>query len=70
LHAVELLRKYGAKKIFGCFSHAVLSGNAAEKLEKSALEKIWVTDSVMFDASRLGEKFSIVPIAPLMEKFL
>lgn len=68
LHAIELLKNSGAKKIFGCFSHAVLSGDASEKLENSALEKIWITDSVMITQSALGEKFSVIPLVSRLLK--
>jgi ribose-phosphate pyrophosphokinase len=69
LHAIEMLEQNGAKKIFGCFSHAVLSGTAATQLGQSALEKIWVTDSIL-DKSKLGSKFSVVSIAEHLAEVL
>lgn len=62
LHAIELLQKRGAKKIFGCFSHAVLSGGAAEKLERSLIEKIWVTDTILLNEKKLPSKFTVIPV--------
>jgi len=40
------LKKKGAKKIYLLGCHAVLSGNAVDKLEKSPVEKIIVTNSI------------------------
>jgi ribose-phosphate pyrophosphokinase len=40
------LNKNGAKNIYACFSHAVLSGNAIENLRGSHLRKIIVTDTI------------------------
>ncbi|MFV0388458.1 MAG: ribose-phosphate diphosphokinase, partial [Pyrinomonadaceae bacterium] len=36
----------GANDIYACFSHAVLSGGAAENLKKSYIKKIIVTDTI------------------------
>ncbi len=44
--AIEALKKRGAKKIYGAVTHAVLSGKAIDKIENSAIEKLYVTDSI------------------------
>ncbi len=44
--AIEALKKRGAKKIYGAVTHAVLSGHAIDKIENSAIEKLYVTDSI------------------------
>jgi ribose-phosphate pyrophosphokinase len=44
--AAEALEKEGAEKIFGCCTHAVLSGSAIERIEKSPLAELVVTNSV------------------------
>lgn len=44
--AIEALKQKGANKIYGSVTHAVLSGNAIEKIEKSDLTKLYVTDSI------------------------
>jgi ribose-phosphate pyrophosphokinase len=42
----EALHKAGANEIFACFTHAVLSGNAVENIQRSHLEKVIVTDTI------------------------
>ena len=42
----EALNKAGAEKVFACFSHAVLSGNAVERLQNSHIQKIIVTNTI------------------------
>ena len=42
----DALHKAGANDIFACFSHAVLSGNAVEKLQNSYIKKIIVTNTI------------------------
>ncbi len=46
ISAIEALKKRGAKKIYGAVTHAVLSGHAIDKIENSAIEKLYVTDSI------------------------
>lgn len=47
------LKKMGASRIFGFCTHPLLSGNAVEKINKSNIEKLFVTDTIP-----LGEKKS------------
>lgn len=42
----DALYKAGANDIYACFTHAVLSGNAAENLDGSHLKKIIVTNTI------------------------
>ena len=44
--AAEALISNGAKKIYACCSHAVLSGGAKEALPKSLISQVVVTDSI------------------------
>ena len=44
--AIDALKQKGAKNIYGSVTHAVLSGQAIEKIEKSELKKLYVTDSI------------------------
>ena len=44
--AINALKLKGAEKIYGAVTHPVLSGNALEKLDKSELTKLYVTDSI------------------------
>jgi ribose-phosphate pyrophosphokinase len=44
--AVELLVENGAREIYATATHGVLSGNAVETLDKSAIKKLFITDSI------------------------
>lgn len=63
--AAEALKKYGAKKIYGCATHGVLSGPAIERLENSVLEKFVITDSILLPEDRKIDKIEVVSVAPL-----
>ena len=44
--AVNTLKEKGAKEIFGAVTHPLLSGDAIKKIEDSAINKLYVTDSI------------------------
>lgn len=47
--AAEVMRDGGAKSVRAVVTHGVLSGNAREKIENSALEELVCTDSIPVD---------------------
>ncbi len=44
--AAKLLKKEGATKVYALLTHGVLSGDAIERINASALDKVVVTNSV------------------------
>lgn len=65
--ACDLLLKHGAKKVIGCFTHAVLSDGAVDRIEQSKFEKVFVTDSVALNVSSgLSKKFSVKTIGDFL----
>ncbi len=65
----KALREAGAEKIHACFTHAVLSGRACEKLVGSEIEQVVTTNTIPMNgrACRL-ENGKILSIAPLLAK--
>lgn len=49
--AAKLLRKEGAKMIYALITHGVFSGDAIDKINASALDKVIVTNSVPQEAN-------------------
>lgn len=65
--AVDSLLKNGAKRVFAVATHPVLSGPAISRLQESALEKIWVTDTIpLSEKAKTCDKIEVVSIAPLI----
>ncbi len=64
--AAEALAKEGAKRIFAACTHPVLSGLAVERIEKSCLEKIYVTDTIPL-SEKAGDcqKINVLSVAAL-----
>jgi ribose-phosphate pyrophosphokinase len=44
--AAAALKSRGAKKVFACVTHGVLSGKALERIDKSVLEELVLTNSI------------------------
>lgn len=61
--AAELMMKEGAESVIGCASHAVLSGNAYERINNSVFKKVYVTDSIPL--KQKTDKIEVVSIAGL-----
>ncbi|MBC7348677.1 MAG: ribose-phosphate pyrophosphokinase [Candidatus Aminicenantes bacterium] len=63
---VEALRREGAKRIFAACTHPVLSGEAVERIEKSGLEKVFVTDTIpLKDQASRSQRFQVLSVAEL-----
>lgn len=65
IRAAEMAVAHGAKKIFACFAHAVLSNGARRLLENSPFEKVWVTNSLSLNEENLSPKITVVDIRNL-----
>lgn len=61
----EALHNAGAKNIFACCTHAVLSGQALERLEKSHLDEIIILNTYEQDPARLPAKIKTLSVAPI-----
>ncbi|MGH9415960.1 MAG: ribose-phosphate diphosphokinase [Terriglobales bacterium] len=63
----EAMVKNGARRVLACASHAVLSGPAVERIERSPIEQLVVTNSIPLpEASRARARIEVLSIAGLM----
>ena len=63
--AASLLRKKGAKQIFGCVSHAILNDLGVERLRKSNIDELITTDTVQRPPIK-GVKITTLSVAGLL----
>ncbi len=61
----EALKAFGAIKIFAATSHGVLSGPAMERLNKSPIEELMITDSIPLKG-KSSPKVTVLSVAPLL----
>src|SRR5262245_59058768 len=64
---VEALKENGAIKVYACATHPVLSGPAVERIEKSQLEEVIVTNTIPLSAEkRRCKKIRTLSVAKLL----
>lgn len=61
----QALKDAGATEIYAACTHAVLSGPAVERLEKSAITKLVMLDTVHLPEKKMRDKFSILTTADI-----
>lgn len=65
--AANAVLKAGGKNVLAVASHGVLSGPAVERIEKSNIDKVIVTDSIpLSEAAKKCKKIEQVSIAPMV----
>jgi ribose-phosphate pyrophosphokinase len=65
--AAEILMNSGAKEVYACCSHGVLSGPAIERLEKSQIKQLVITDSIPLRGAAIGcKKIKVLSVAGLL----
>ena len=65
--AAEALKKKGAADVYGCATHAVLSGPALERINDSVLKQVIVTNSIPIeDKLKVCPKLKCLSVAPLL----
>lgn len=64
-NAANALKGLGAKDIYACCTHAVLSGPALERIENSAITELVTLDTIYLPEGKLPEKIKSLSVAPL-----
>lgn len=62
--AKALVEIGGAKDVYACASHAVLSGPAIERLAESPIKEVVFLDTIEMPEEKKLDKFKVIPIAP------
>ena len=66
--AAQALKDFGAKSVYACCTHAVLSGPAIERIQNSVIEKLVVTDTIPLTEEKRIDKIDVVSVAPMFAK--
>ena len=61
--AADFIVKQGAREIYACCTHAVLSGRSLELIDKSPIKKVVISDTINVEHKKLSNKFEIVSVA-------
>jgi ribose-phosphate pyrophosphokinase len=65
VNAANALIGHGADKVYACAVHGVLSGAAIDRIGKSALEEMVLTDTIPLPYEKRIDKITTLTIAPL-----
>ena len=69
VNAVKALKEKGAKDVYVYITHAVLSGEAVKKIEKSQIKKLITTDTIDNSKKiRESKKIEIISLAPMISE--
>ncbi|MBS4179732.1 ribose-phosphate diphosphokinase [Lederbergia citrea] len=64
--AANALTEAGAKEVFACCTHPVLSGPAIERIESSNIKELIVTNSIVLPEDKKIDKIKELSVAPLL----
>ena len=66
-NAASALKKKGAEKVFAYIVHPVLSGKAIQKISKSKLDQLIVTDTIpLSESAKACKKIRVISLAPTL----
>ncbi len=63
---VNTLLEHGATEVYACCTHPIFSGPAIERIAKSPLKEVVVTDTIPVDKKKRLDKITVLPTAPLL----
>lgn len=64
-NAANALVKMGAKEVYACATHAVLSGPAIQRIEDSAIKELVLLNTIQLPEEKRLSKIKILSVAPL-----
>ena len=64
-NASQALMDLGAKSVYACATHAVLSGPAIERIQNSAIKEVILLDTIPVPEEKKIDKFTFLPTAPV-----
>ena len=67
-NAIFALRDRGAKAVYACATHALLSGKAVERLAEAPLEEMVVTNTIHVPEERSFPRLKVLSVADLLAK--
>lgn len=66
--AIHALKRLGARDIYCCATHPLLSGPALQRLKDSPLKELAVSNSIVVPEERRFDRLKILSVAPLFSK--
>ena len=64
-NAANALKDLGAKNVYACCTHGVLSGPAFERINNSAIEELVMLNTIPLPEGQGLDKFTAISVAPI-----
>lgn len=64
-NAAAAIKELGAKEVYSCATHAVLSGPAIKRLEDSVIKEVVLLDTIPIGKDKMIDKFTTLSVAPI-----
>ena len=64
--AARALKRLGARRVYCCATHALLSGPAVERLREAPIEEIAVANTIAVPDERRFEKLVVLSVGSLL----
>lgn len=65
---IKALKKYGAKDVYACCTHPVLSGPAIDRLKDCDIKEIIVLDTISLPEEKRLDNMKVLSVAPLFSE--
>ena len=65
-HGADALKARGAREIYACATHGVLSDRAIDRLMNSSIEKLIITDTIPLSPEKQIPKIEVLSVAPML----
>lgn len=63
--AANSLKEFGAKDVYACCTHPLLSGPAIERIDNSAIKELIVTNTITLPEEKMIDKMQVMSVASL-----
>src|SRR3989339_814060 len=67
---VDILKKKKARNIYFACTHAILSGKAVKRLQKTCIRQVVITDTIYTPTAKRLKKMKILSVTPLFAKVI
>ena len=69
-NAASVLIELGAKNVYACATHGVLSGPAKERLEKSPIQELVLLNTLPIDDEKKLDKMTFISVGPIFSEVI
>jgi len=64
-NGANALVKMGAKEVYACCTHAVLSGPAIDRIKESSIKELVMLNTINLTEDKMMDKFKVLSVAPV-----